>query len=107
MTGWRMGYLAAPKVIFDAAYKLYQHSLSCMSGFLQKGAVEAFHCEYETEQMRQTYAYRRDLFTGALNRIPGVRCLKPRARSTRGCSSTSAAWTRRRCASICSKTQAL
>lgn len=27
--------------------------------------------------MRQTYAYRRDLFTGALNRIPGVRCLKP------------------------------
>ena len=77
MTGWRMGYLAAPKAIFDAAYKLYQHSLSCMSGFLQKGAVEAFHCEYETEQMRQTYAYRRDLFTGALNRIPGVRCLKP------------------------------
>ena len=65
------------KAIFDAAYKLYQHSLSCMSGFLQKGAVEAFHCEYETEQMRQTYAYRRDLFTGALNRIPGVRCLKP------------------------------
>ena len=77
MTGWRMGYLAAPKAIFDVAYKLYQHSLSCMSGFLQKGAVEAFHCEYETEQMRQTYAYRRDLFTGALNRIPGVRCLKP------------------------------
>lgn len=83
MTGWRMGYLAAPKVIFDAAYKLYQHSLSCMSGFLQKGAVEAFHCEYETEQMRQTYAYRRDLFTGALNRIPGVRCLKPEGRVLR------------------------
>ena len=77
MTGWRMGYLAAPKSIYDVAYKLYQHSLSCMSGFLQKGAVEAFNCEYETEQMRSTYAYRRDLFTGALNNIPGVRCLKP------------------------------
>ena len=77
MTGWRMGYLAAPKAIYDVAYKLYQHSLSCMSGFLQKGAVEAFSCEYETEQMRKTYAYRRDMFTGALNKIPGVRCLKP------------------------------
>ena len=77
MTGWRMGYLAAPKAIYDVAYKLYQHSLSCMSGFLQKGAVEAFSCEYETEQMRKTYAYRRDMFTGAQNKIPGVRCLKP------------------------------
>ncbi len=77
MTGWRMGYLAAPKAIFDVAYKLYQHSLSCMSGFLQKGAVEAFRCDREIEEMRRTYEYRRDLFTGALNKIPGVRCLKP------------------------------
>ena len=44
MTGWRMGYLAAPKPVYDVAYKLYQHSLSCMSGFLQKGAMEAFRC---------------------------------------------------------------
>lgn len=108
MTGWRMGYLAAPKAIFDAAYKLYQHSLSCMSGFLQKGAVEAFHCEYETEQMRQTYAYRRDPVHRGAQQNPRRALPEARgARSTRGCSSTSAAWTRRRCASICSKTQAL
>ena len=77
MTGWRMGYLAAPKEVFDGAYKLYQHSLSCMSGFLQKGAAEAFRCRREMEDMRQIYAQRRDLFVSALNNIPGVRCTPP------------------------------
>ena len=77
MTGWRMGYLAAPKDVFTIAYKLYQHSLSCMSGFLQKGAVEAFNCQYEMEEMRKVYEQRRDMFTSALNSIPGVRCVPP------------------------------
>lgn len=74
MTGWRMGYMVSNKEVFGAAYKLYQHSLSCMSGFLQKGAVHAFECEREIEEMRQTYEMRRDMFIGALNRIQGVRC---------------------------------
>ena len=77
MTGWRMGYLAAPKDVFAAAYKLYQHSLSCMSGFLQKGAVEAFACRHEMEEMRKVYEQRRDMFVSALNAIPGVRCAPP------------------------------
>lgn len=77
MTGWRMGYLAAPKDVFTVAYKLYQHSLSCMSGFLQKGAVEAFNCQCEIEEMRKVYEQRSDMFTSALNSIPGVRCLQP------------------------------
>ena len=77
MTGWRMGYLAAPKPVFDVAYKLYQHSLSCMSGFLQKGAVEAFNCDEEIEEMRKVYEQRRDLFISVLNSTPGVRCVPP------------------------------
>lgn len=77
MTGWRMGYMVSNKEVFGAAYKLYQHSLSCMSGFLQKGAVHAFECEREIEEMRQTYEMRRDMFIGALNRIQGVRCDVP------------------------------
>lgn len=31
----------------------------------------------EIEDMRQVYEHRRDLFTSALDAIPGVRCLKP------------------------------
>lgn len=74
MTGWRMGYMVSNKEVFEAAYKLYQHSLSCMSGFLQKGAVHAFACQRETEEMRQTYEQRRDMFIGMLNNIKGVSC---------------------------------
>lgn len=77
MTGWRIGYLSANKEVFQGAYKLYQHSLSCMSGFLQKGAVEAFHCQREIEEMRAIYEQRRDMFVGILNSIPGVRCTLP------------------------------
>ncbi|MBR2703128.1 MAG: pyridoxal phosphate-dependent aminotransferase [Oscillospiraceae bacterium] len=77
MTGWRMGYLVSNKEVFQAAYKLYQHSLSCMSGFMQVGAVEAFKCQREIEDMRRIYEQRRDMFTGILNSIPGVSCPKP------------------------------
>ncbi len=76
MTGWRMGYLVSNKEVFQAAYKLYQHSLSCMSGFMQVGAVEAFKCQREIEDMRRIYEQRRDMFAGILNSIPGVRCPK-------------------------------
>lgn len=77
MTGWRMGYLAASQEVFGAAYKLYQHSVTCMSGFLQRGALEVFRCGREIEEMRRIYEQRRDLFTAALDGIPGVRCAPP------------------------------
>lgn len=77
MTGWRMGYLTASKPVFDVIYRLYQHSLSCMSGFMQAGAAEVFNCEHEMEEMRKIYEQRRDMFCGALNAIPGVRCTLP------------------------------
>lgn len=72
MTGWRMGYLAASDTVYKAIYKLYQHSLTCVNSFLQIGAVEAFSCQSEMEEMRKIYEYRRDLLVNALNRIPGV-----------------------------------
>ena len=77
MTGWRMGYLTGSRELYDAAYKLYQHSMSCMSGFLQVGAVEALRCRAEIEEMRRDYERRRDLFTGLLDSIPGVSCPRP------------------------------
>ena len=77
MTGWRMGYLTASRDVFNVIYRLYQHSLSCMSGFLQVGAVEVFNCKQEMEEMRKIYEERRNMFCGALNAIPGVRCTLP------------------------------
>ncbi len=77
MTGWRMGYLTARRDIYAAIYKLYQQSVSCMSGFLQEGAVQAFRIPDEVEAMRQSYQRRRNAFVGRLNAIPGVHCQMP------------------------------
>ena len=72
-----MGYLAASEPVFQAIYKLYQHSLTCMNSFLQVGAVEAFSCQQEIDEMRRIYAYRRDYLVEHLNQIPGVKFRSP------------------------------
>ena len=77
MTGWRMGYLAAPRYIAAQIYKLYQHSITCVSGFIQKAAVVALDCTAEIEAMRASYAHRRELFFAALNAIDGVEAIAP------------------------------
>ena len=77
MTGWRMGYLAAGEEVYKAIYKLYQHSLTCMNSFLQVGAVEAFSCQKEIEEMRLVYQQRRDMLVEKLNAIPGVEFVCP------------------------------
>lgn len=77
MTGWRLGYIAAGAEIRKVMTKLYQHTISCVSGFIQKAAVVALDCAYEMEEMRQQYEHRRDLFIGGLNEIDGVEAIMP------------------------------
>jgi len=77
MTGWRIGYLAASGPIRPVAYKLYQHTVSCVSGFIMKAATVALDCKDEIEEMRKSYERRRDRFIGALNAIDGVTCAYP------------------------------
>ncbi len=77
MTGWRIGYLAADSAIVSMAMKLFAHTMSCTSGFIQKAATVAFDCGDDIEAMRRQYQARRDLFIGGLNAIPGVHCHVP------------------------------
>ncbi len=77
MTGWRIGYLTCSAGLFSVVYKLYQHSLSCMSGFLQAGAAAVFECRNEMDEMCRIYRERRDRFVEILNSINGVRCPIP------------------------------
>lgn len=77
MTGWRLGYLAAPRYITEQVYKLYQHSLTCVSGFIQRAAIVALDCTDEIETMRKSYQDRRDLFFEKLNAINGVEARIP------------------------------
>lgn len=77
MTGWRVGYVAASPEITKVMYNLFQHTMTCVSGFIQKAAVTALNCQEEIEQMRVEYEYRRDMFISGLNAIDGVQCMMP------------------------------
>ncbi|MCD8333068.1 MAG: pyridoxal phosphate-dependent aminotransferase [Clostridiales bacterium] len=72
MTGWRVGYLACNSQLYPVILKLFQHAMSCTSGFLQKGALVALDCKEDTERMRQAYERRRDLLVNGMRTIPGV-----------------------------------
>lgn len=77
MTGWRVGYVAASPEIAKVMYNLFQHTMTCVSGFIQKAAVTALSCQEEIEQMRAEYEYRRDMFISGLNAIEDVSCMIP------------------------------
>ena len=76
MTGWRLGFLAAPEPIAKAIDAIQSHSTSNPTSFAQKGAVAALTgpqdhlprwlAEYDK---RRTYAWKK------LNDIPGVSCV--------------------------------
>ena len=77
MTGWRLGYMACSDAIFKVAKKLFQHTMSCTSGFLQKAALVALECKEEMEQMRQSYDRRGQILYEGLNQLKGVEMKKP------------------------------
>jgi aspartate/methionine/tyrosine aminotransferase len=64
MTGWRVGFLAAPKAVIDNALKAGQNSITCVAPFIQKAAAFALtdpENQKATANMRAAYARRREL----------------------------------------------
>jgi aspartate/methionine/tyrosine aminotransferase len=64
MTGWRVGFLAAPAHIIENALKAGQNSITCVAPFIQKAASFALTdpaMQEFTEEMRTGYARRREL----------------------------------------------
>ena len=78
MTGWRLGYICAPREIVDVIQMLNQHTMSCLSDFSMEAALEALQCKAEMAAMVESYRRRRDFFVAGLNSIPGVTCHVPR-----------------------------
>ena len=78
MTGWRLGYICAPREIVDMVQMLNQHTMSCLSEFAMEAALEALQCKDETAAMVESYRHRRDFFVAGLNAIPGVTCYVPK-----------------------------
>ena len=65
MTGWRLGYFAAPEEIVSQASKVHSHSVSCAVNFVQHAGVEAItNTDDAVEEMRQAFAERREFLMG-------------------------------------------
>lgn len=78
MTGWRIGYIAAPENIAKACSSLQSHSTSNPTSIAQKAALEALNGpQTAVEEMVAEFAERRDLAHALLTAIPGIKCNKP------------------------------
>ncbi|RKQ34714.1 aminotransferase [Oceanobacillus halophilus] len=77
MTGWRLGFLAAPKEMISLMVKIYQYTTMCAPHMLQRGALEALRNSSDhVEKMRQNYWRRRNFTVQSLNKI-GLNCHTP------------------------------
>ena len=78
MTGWRIGWLLAPKTVIQGVAALISHQTQCAASFAQFGAVEALNGPQDfVSDLVAEYRGRRDLVVSALNAIPGVKCRVP------------------------------
>lgn len=78
MTGWRLGYVAAPLKYIQEANKLHQNAVTCAPSFVQKAAIVALRDEHdEVQEMVKEYERRRDYAVQAINNTPGLSCLTP------------------------------
>jgi len=78
MTGWRLGYLAAPQAIASAVAKIQSQETSAPSSISQKAGEAAYtHSLEEVHAMRDAFKERRDFIVDYLNNLDGVSCFKP------------------------------
>ena len=67
MTGWRLGYLAAPLDVIPAMDKVMQHSVGCVNTFAMWGGVAALTGDQTcVEEMRKQFEQRRSFVIGRL-----------------------------------------
>ncbi|MFB7638003.1 aminotransferase [Peribacillus butanolivorans] len=77
MTGWRLGFVCAPKEISEAMLKLHQYAMMCAPTMAQHAALEALkHGMQDVEEMRRSYRRRRNYIVKSFNDI-GLDCHKP------------------------------
>jgi aspartate/methionine/tyrosine aminotransferase len=77
MTGWRLGYACAPKVIMDQMVKIHQFAIMCAPTTSQYAAVEALrNGDDDVARMKESYNQRRNYLVHEL-RDMGLDCFEP------------------------------
>lgn len=78
MTGWRLGYSAAPAEVAKGIAALQGHITTNSTTFVQYAGITALkECGEEIEQMRQEFCKRRDYMLERLTSIEGITCPMP------------------------------
>ena len=78
MTGWRIGYTAAPESVVSAINKIQSHTTSHASSISQHAAIEAVAGpQYVISEMLDEFRKRREYFFSELTSIKGITCYKP------------------------------
>jgi aminotransferase len=78
MTGWRIGYAAAPPALLAAMRKIHQYVIMSAPTTAQEAAIEALKSgEPHVEAMRMEYNIRRRVIVDGFNRL-GLDCFEPR-----------------------------
>lgn len=78
MTGWRLGYAAAPRDFVDAMLKVHEHSVTAAASFVQVGGIAALRGSQEPIRMMvEEFARRREIVLAGLERLPGITVSPP------------------------------
>jgi len=78
MTGWRIGYAAAPAEVAAVMGAMQSHATSNPNSIAQHAAAVALRgTKQEVEAMRDEFKTRRDAMVARINDIPGVHCHTP------------------------------
>jgi aspartate/methionine/tyrosine aminotransferase len=78
MTGWRLGWMVAPREIQDVADKLVEFNTSCAPVFSQRAGIAALtQGEPSVQAMRALCRRGRDIVVQGLNRFPRVHVAPP------------------------------
>jgi aspartate aminotransferase len=78
MTGWRIGWVLAPKPLISACAALASHSTQCPTSFAQVAAIQALTGpQRAVQEMAAEYRQRRDFIQGAVAALPRVTVVEP------------------------------
>ena len=78
MTGWRLGYACAPKMILEQMLKIHQFAIMCAPTTSQYAAVTALrHCDGAVQEMKEAYNQRRRFVLNSFKEM-GLQCFEPR-----------------------------
>ncbi len=79
MTGWRLGYLAAPEPVAKAVDSIQSHSTSHPCSFAQRGGLAALKGDQQPlADMREEFDMRRNYMFDRITKIPNITAVRPR-----------------------------